>query len=93
MHPSASAYDPLIRHQCVSVPVHPPSQLALARQIQLVCLFTFVRDEAIRAGQAALAVDQFRAFGSYLVRILGDGSRFVVSPSPSLCMLKNKIKS
>ena len=51
----------------------------LERQIQLVCLFTFVRDDVVRQGQDARApVNQFSAFGSYLVRVRADGSRMAV---------------
>ena len=65
-HPAASAYASLTHHQCAAVPVHPVGLIAPGRQIQLICLITFPRQQ------------QLATFGSYLVRIRGDGTRMPV---------------
>ena len=65
VHPEASAYASLINHQCAAVPMHPAVMIAPGRQIQLICLITFVRQQPT-------------ALGSYLVRIRGDGTRMPV---------------
>jgi hypothetical protein len=63
IHTAAAAYAPSVRHQCIAVPVHPTSVLAPGRQIQLICMITFVQNEV---------------FGTYLVRVLGNGNRMPV---------------
>ena len=78
-HPAAIAYALQIRHACISTPVHDLSEtgneLLTSRQVQLICMFNFVRDDAIRAGTRTVYPIPPNAFGSYLVRIMGDGSR------------------
>jgi hypothetical protein len=83
-HLPASAHASHIRHACEAVPVHTGTwatqrQLTPQRQVQLVCMFNFVRDQRIRDGtlpaSAQLPLD---AFGTYLARVRADGSRMQV---------------
>jgi hypothetical protein len=81
-HPAAQAYASLIRHACVCPPVHDPgatgNEILIHRQVQLICMFNFARDSSIRMGENPYPVAA-SAFGSYIVRVLGDGSRQAVS--------------
>jgi hypothetical protein len=72
-------YDRAARHTCVAVPVHPSipaNEIELFRQIQLICSFDFVRDANVRSSLGS--IDAASTFGSYLVRIMGDGVRLEV---------------
>jgi len=67
-HPSAKPFDALITHQCAAVPTLPASASRLvsaSRQIQLVCMYNFLGSNAL--------------FGTYLVRVMGDGVRLEVN--------------
>lgn len=85
-HPSTQPLATYVRHACISVPVHTSDRVVVqnalpaSRQIQLICLYTFVRDDRIRSGAAAGAVqvDASSSFGSYLVRVLANGTRLPV---------------
>lgn len=91
-HPAAAAYGGRIRHQCAAMPslVQQPGDVAQAmaarritpdRQVQLVCMFTYARSQGVRDGLAPPAipqVDPSTAFGTYVVRIMGDGRRLPV---------------
>lgn len=72
-------YEPVVKHMCSAVPVHDPvlTGIALARQIQLICSYDYIRDNALRTGTSTVINTQ-SAFGSYLVRVAGDGQRLDV---------------
>ena len=80
-HPSIKAFEGLVQHQCISVPVHADSPgltstyMPPSRQVQLLCMFNFARDDALRSGAFGVPVDQFRSVGSYVVRVFADGQR------------------
>ncbi len=78
--PLTYGYDQRARHACVAVPVFsspaPVNEMELFRQIQLVCSFDYVRSDGVRAGLEA--VDPSTTFGTYLVRVMGDGRRQAV---------------
>lgn len=86
--PVTAGYDQLARHACVAVPMflqattssssvqQPVNEMEAFRQIQLVCYFDFVRSAGVRA--STQAVDPATSFGSYMVRVMGDGGRLPV---------------
>lgn len=80
-HPSVKPFQGLIQHQCISVPVHVQNiyLMDLSRQLQLLCMYNFARDDAVRSGETAgVVVDQYTSVGSYVVRIFANGRRLPV---------------
>ena len=77
-HPFVSDYSHLVHHFCRAVPMHDSesTSIPLHRQIQLVCLYTYIRDESVR--QSLASVNAQSSFGSYLVRVTGNGARLPV---------------
>lgn len=77
--PLTYGYDQVARHACVAVPVFQGgmvNEMELFRQIQLVCSFDYVRSARVRAGLET--ADPATTFGTYLVRVMGDGRRQAV---------------
>lgn len=62
------------RQQCIALPIHDPYKskneaLQIERQIQLICVFNYARNNN---------GDAYASFGSYVVRITGNGTRMPV---------------
>lgn len=76
--PLTYGYEQLARHACVAVPIfqEPVNEMEVFRQIQLVCSFDYVRSARVRAGLET--PDPATTFGTYLVRVMGDGRRLPV---------------
>ena len=84
-HIAAAAHTDSVRHSCAAMPVHQGTwawerYILPEDQIQLVCMYNFVRDQRIRkeSNPAGYTVP-VDAFGTYLVRVMGNGLRRDVS--------------
>ena len=88
VHPAAVAYKDLVRHQCIAVPMHPPDVLNTTRQVQLICMFTFVRDDVIRAGGQEGNVYLSSSFGrSGAAQLFSSPFCFYLTPNACLVQL------